>query len=55
MDLYKDLGQAIQDNISDKWEKVIVKIESSLNKMCSFQTEYTLTSSEKTENLFFLN
>lgn len=52
MDLYKDLGQAIQDNISDKWEKVIVKIESSLNKMCSFQTEYTLASSEKKELKF---
>lgn len=52
MDLYKELGQAIQDNISDKWEKVVVKIESSLNKMCSFQTEYTLTSSEKKELKF---
>ena len=34
MDFYKDLGQAIQNNISDNWDTVIVKIESSLNKMC---------------------
>lgn len=29
MDFYKDLGQAIQNNISDNWDTVIVKIESS--------------------------
>lgn len=52
MDFYKDLGQAIQNNISDNWDTVIVKIESSLNKMCSFQAEYTLSSFEKKELKF---
>ena len=52
MDFYKDLGQAIQNNISDNWDIVIVKIESSLNKMCSFQAEYTLSSFEKKELKF---
>ena len=52
MDFYKDLGQAIQNNISDNWDNVIVKIESSLNKMCSFQAEYTLSSFEKKELKF---
>ena len=47
MDLYQELGKAVQDNISGKWEKATVKIESSLNKMCSFQAEYTLSSFEK--------
>ena len=52
MDLYQELGKAVQDNISGKWEKVTVKIESSLNKMCSFQAEYTLSSFEKKELKF---
>ena len=46
MDFYKDLGQAIQNNISDNWDTVIVKIESSL------QAEYTLSSFEKKELKF---
>ena len=52
MDLYQELGKAVQDNISGKWEKATVKIESSLNKMCSFQAEYTLSSFEKKELKF---
>ena len=52
MDLYQELGKAVQDNISGKWEKVTVKIESSLKKMCSFQAEYTLSSFEKKELKF---
>ena len=39
MDFYKDLGQAIQNNISDNW-------------VCSFQAEYTLSSFEKKELKF---
>ena len=42
MDLYQELGKAVQDNISGKWEKVTVKIESSLNKMCSFQIYFII-------------
>ena len=49
MDLYKELGNAIQKNIFGEWEKVTVKIESSLKKMCSFQTEYILSSKETKE------
>ena len=51
-DVYKLLATAICESIEDEWEKVTVKIESSLNKMCSFQTEYTLASSEKKELKF---
>ena len=32
MDLYKELGNALQKNIFGEWEKVTVKIESSLKK-----------------------
>ena len=49
MDLYKELGNAIQKNIFCEWEKVTVKIESSLKKMCSFQAEYVLSSKETKE------
>lgn len=52
MDLYKELGKAVQDNISGKWKKVTVKIESSLNKMCSFRSEYVLSTTEKKELKF---
>ena len=52
MDLYKELGNAIQKNIFGEWEKVTVKIESSLKKMCSFQAEYILSSKETKELKF---
>ena len=52
MDLYQELGKAVQDNISGKWEKVTVKIESSLKKMCSFRSEYVLSTTEKKELKF---
>ena len=52
MDLYKELGNAIQKNIFGEWEKVTVKIESSLKKMCSFQAKYVLSSKETKELKF---
>ena len=52
MDLYKELGNAIQKNIFGEWEKVTVKIESSLKKMCSFHAEYVLSSKETKELKF---
>lgn len=38
MDLYKSLSKAIQKVVPKNWTKVTVKIKSSLNVMCSFQT-----------------
>lgn len=52
MDLYKSLSKAIQKIVPKNWTKVNVKIESSLNVMCSFQSECLLSSNEKRELKF---
>ena len=49
MDLYKELGNLIVETIDDEWKKVVIKITSSMNKMCA---EYTLSSFEKKELKF---
>ena len=41
MDLYKELGNLIIDSIDVEWSIVIVKITSSLNKMCEFDCSYS--------------
>ena len=51
-DLYKSLSKAIQKAVPRNWAKVTVKIESSLNVMCSFQSECLLSSNEKRELKF---
>ena len=51
-DLYKSLSKAIQKSVPRNWAKVTVKIESSLNVMCSFQSECLLSSNEKRELKF---
>ena len=46
-DLYKELGNLIVETIDDEWNKVIIKITSSMNKMCIFDCSY----SDNSENI----
>ena len=47
MDLYKELGNLIVETIDDEWKKVVIKITSSMNKMCIFDCSY----SDNSENI----
>lgn len=40
-DLYKELGNLIVETIDDEWKKVVIKITSSMNKMCIFDCSYS--------------
>ena len=46
-DLYKELGNLIVETIDDEWKKVVIKITSSMNKMCIFDCSY----SDNSENI----
>ena len=43
-DLYKELGNLIVETIDDEWKKVVIKITSSMNKMCIFDCSYSVKS-----------
>ena len=47
MDFYKELGNLIVETIDDEWKKVVIKITSSMNKMCIFDCSY----SDNSENI----
>ena len=40
-DLYKELGNLIVETINDDWNNAVIKITSSLNKMCIFDCSYS--------------
>ena len=40
-DIYKELGNLIVETIDDEWKKVVIKITSSMNKMCIFDCSYS--------------
>ena len=46
-DLYKELGNLIVETIDDEWKKVVIKITSSMNRMCIFDCSY----SDNSENI----
>ena len=51
-DLYKELGNLIVETIDDEWKKVVIKITSSMNKMCIFDCSY-LDNSENIRKFSF--
>ena len=56
MDLYKELGNLIVETIDDEWKKVVIKITSSMNKMCIFDCSYSVcifdcSYSDNSENI----
>lgn len=55
MDLYKELGNLIVETIDDEWKKVVIKITSSMNKMCIFDCSYSVNSEKSRARVAILH
>ena len=54
-DLYKELGNLIVETIDDEWKKVVIKITSSMNKMCIFDCSYSVNSEKSRARVAILH
>ena len=54
-DLYKELGNLIVETIDDEWKKVVIKITSSMNKMCIFDCSYSDNSEKSRASVAILH
>lgn len=54
-DLYKELGNLIVETIDDEWKKVVIKITSSMNKMCIFDCSYSVNSEKSRASVAILH
>ena len=54
-DLYKELGNLIVETIDDEWKKVVIKITSSMNKMCIFDYSYSVNSEKSRARVAILH
>ena len=54
-DLYKELGNLIVETIDDEWKKVVIKITSSMNKMCMFDRSYSVNSEKSRARVAILH
>ena len=54
-DLYKELGNLIVETIDDEWKKVVIKITSSMNKMCIFDCSYSVNSEKSSARVAILH
>ena len=55
MDFYKELGNLIVETIDDEWKKVVIKITSSMNKMCIFDCSYSVNSEKSRASVAILH
>ncbi len=54
-DLYKELGNLIVETIGDEWKKIVIKITSSMNKMCIFDCSYSVNSEKSRARVAILH
>jgi len=52
MDLYEELRKLIVETLDDEWNKVVIKITSYMNKMCTFDCSYSDNSQNIKKFLF---